>query len=416
MNPPGRDYSLLLAGQFLGAFGDNFLLKAILGPLTYEFAAGRITEQRVGAENAIFSAVNFAPFILLAPLAGYLNDRMPKTSWLVGGNIIKIVGAGAGLAGSWMFSSAAGHAWQVAGYAIVGVGACVYSPAKYGILPEILPSERLVKANGMVEMLTLVAILTGIASGALLFDWIRSVPACYGVGMALYALALGFNGAMNRSPCNGTARLRRSVAEFGRNLGSLASHPRLGRILLGSGMFWFAGAVLRSNLQGWGLAVFRAAGVAKVTNFKLALLVVGLTLGVVAGSLLAGQLHKVGDLTRTRRYGFLLAISISALGLLGGRLGISVAVIALIAAGVFAGLLLVPLNAALQAESDRGKLGKTVSAQNFVDYLSMTLGAGFLGLLSRWNLTPALIFDSVAVVLLLFTLGLRIKPGSQPRL
>src|SRR5436309_16136805 len=98
MNPSRRNYHLLLVGQFLGAFGDNFVLAALLGPLTFQLLAGTITEQQVSAQNALFSAVFFVPFILLAPLAGFLNDRMPKSSWLLGGNLLKMAGALIGLA------------------------------------------------------------------------------------------------------------------------------------------------------------------------------------------------------------------------------------------------------------------------------------------------------------------------------
>ena len=160
---PDRDYPLLLAGQFLGAFGDNFLLAAILSPLTYELAAGRIGAARVGSENAVYSAG------LLRPVHRARADRgiperpdaedplAPRRNWS------RLAGSAAGLAVSLM-AGAAGHAWQVAGYAVVGIGACVYSPAKYGILPEIFPNARLVKANGTVEMLTLVAIVPGSAA------------------------------------------------------------------------------------------------------------------------------------------------------------------------------------------------------------------------------------------------------------
>ena len=71
-----------------------------------------------------------------------------------------------------------GALWQGLGYLIVGVGACLYSPAKYGILPEIVQQERLVKANGAVEFLTLVAILTGNIGGAPMID-VLSVTTCY---------------------------------------------------------------------------------------------------------------------------------------------------------------------------------------------------------------------------------------------
>jgi LPLT family lysophospholipid transporter-like MFS transporter len=411
MKPSRRNYLLLLGGQFLGAFGDNFVLAALLGPLTFQLLAGTITERDVSAQNALFSTVFFIPFILLAPLAGFLNDRMPKSSWLLGGNLLKVFGALIGLAGvGWHggdFHTA--HAWQVAGYTVIGLGACVYSPAKYGVLPEILPAERLVKANGTVEMLTLVAILGGLWGGATLYDHTRSLVACYGVTIALYAAALAFNALMDRTPANPAARLRRSVAEFGTRLTTLVRHPRLGRVLLGCGMFWFAGAVLRSNLQGWGLEALRAAGVATIDNQRLAILKIGLILGIVAGSLLAGQLHRVGDLAWTRRYGVMLAGSVLLLGVIGGGCGVAAAALTLIATGVTAGLLLIPLNAALQHEADPTQLGKTIAVQNFVDYCAMLAGAAFLQVLTRFGLGPGQIFVGLALALIMLAVALRIS-------
>src|SRR5262249_34284540 len=153
----------------------------------------------------------------LAPLAGFLNDRMPKTTWLSGGNALKLFGTALGLVGVWLHAGDfhASRTWQVVAYAIVGIGACVYSPAKYGILPEILPAERLVKANGTVEMLTLVAILGGLCSGAVLYDHVRSLPVCYAVCGALYLAAFVLNALMDRTPHNAAASFRHNIGEFG---------------------------------------------------------------------------------------------------------------------------------------------------------------------------------------------------------
>lgn len=406
-----RNYPLLLAGQFLGAFGDNFLLAAILGPLTFQLLSGRITEQQVNAQNVLFSAVFFIPFLLLAPFAGWLNDRLPKTTGLLWGNLLKAGGTLLGLAGVWLHAGDfhASHVWQVAAYAVVGLGACIYSPAKYGILPEIVPAERLVKANGSVELLTLVAILGGLWGGATLYDHTRSLPVCYAASAGLYVLALILNAAMTRTPHHAAASLRRSIGDFGRTLAGLARHPRLGRVLLGCGLFWFVGAVMRSNLQGWGLDTLRDAGITAITNQKLALLKIGLIAGIVSGSVLAGQLHRVGDLSWTRRYGFLLAAGVLALGLVGGHAGLAVAVALLVAAGLVAGLLLIPLNAALQHEGDARKLGTTIAVQNFVDYSGMLLGAGFLSVLTHFALTPGQSFVALAAALALAAAALRLR-------
>lgn len=405
-----RNYPLLLVGQFLGAFGDNFVLAAILGPLTFQLLSGQISEQQVNAQNTLFSAVFFVPFILLAPLAGYLNDRWPKTTWLLGGNLLKLVGASVGLLGVWLHQgdSAGSRSWQVIGYTIVGLGACAYSPAKYGVLPEILPADRLVKANGTIEMLTLIAILGGYWAGGTLYDHVRSLSVCYIAAIVTYIGALGFNAAMKRTPADATANVRSSLSDFGQRLGSLVRHPRLGRVILGCAIFWFAGAVLRSTLQGWGLEALQAAGVKNISNEILSYLKIGLVLGIVTGSLLAGQLHRVGDLSWCRRYGFGLAGAIALLGLLGGHAGLIIAVIVLVATGVSAGLMLIPLNAALQNESDHSKLGKAIAVQNFTDYWSMLLGAGFVHVLTRFGFGANQVFIGLGLAIAVLALALRI--------
>jgi MFS transporter, LPLT family, lysophospholipid transporter len=420
--PPSRNYPLLLVGQFLGAFGDNFLLAAILAPLTYALKAAHVTETFINGENALYGMVFAVPSILLAPVAGYLNDRMPKTRWLAGGNIIKFAGAATGLVGLTFYAGGAAHAIQVAGYCMVGMGACAYAPAKYGILPEILPAGRLVKANGTVEMLTLVAIVTGLMGGVLLYDATLSVADCYLAGAALYLGALMCNFGMTRTPHNPSASLRHVAGEFFSSFLSLVRSPRLARILLGSALFWFAGSTLRSALQGWGLRVFADAGVQGVTNVKLVLLKLGLVLGIVAGAFLAGQWHRTGDLSWARRYAFLLAAGIAGLGLLGGHYGLTPVVLVLVVTGAAAGLLVVPFNAALQAETDPAKLGKTVSIQSCTDYIGIAAGAAYLSFLSRYRLDPnqdlLVLAATVAVVTLLFgTLSRPRRPqvtGSQP--
>ncbi len=128
---------------------------------------------------------------------------------------------------------------------------------------------------------------------------------------------------------------------------------------------------------------------------------------MVAGSMLAGQLHKIGDLSGARRYGFLLSLGVLLLGLLGGKFGLAAVIAALLATGVFAGLLIVPFNAALQHESDHTKLGKTIAIQNFVDYLAMLIGAGFLQMLTQFGFSSLQIFLALPVALALISLALR---------
>ncbi len=375
-----RNYPLLLASQFLSAFGDNAILAVIVGQLTAMKRAGAIDEPTLRGRSAMYTLLLFIPFIVLAPLAGYLNDRFAKTTWLAGGNAVKLVGTFVCALSIWF-----GYIWQAPGYFIVGIGSCFYGPAKYGILPEILPKERLVKANGTVELLTLSSIILGSIAGSFMSDrW--SLPACYAVLVGIFGISLAMNLAMHRSPENPATRLGASVGEFGRHAVALFTAPRLGRVLAGTALFWVCGAAMKINFQAWGLGVLNLP-----TNLQVSLLGLWLSVGVMVGSLLAGRFHKVGDLGWTRRYGVGLVLALVLLGSVEWigfwRAWVVVrndlhffpwVVCLLVATGIAAGLFLIPLNASLQSESDSTKLGKTIAVQNLSDNLGMLFAGGIV--------------------------------------
>lgn len=412
-----RNYPLLLSGQFLGAFGDNAILAVIVGQLTYLQKAGAITAAELRTSNTLYTSLLFLPYVLLAPLAGWLNDRYAKTTWLTGGNALKLLGTGGCALSVWF-----GPLWQGLGYLLVGVGACFYGPAKYGILPEILPRGRLVKANGTVELLTLVAILGGAIAGSVLADVFKDrVLVSYGVLGAIFGAALLCNFFMAPTPANPEVRLNRSVGEFTGHLRDLLRSPRLGRVLIGTALFWVCGAAMKINFQPWGLDVLHLPD-----NTQIALLGLWLSVGVMAGSVLAGQLHAVGDLRRTQRHGFALAgllallWSVESLGFWRtpvvqlGPLHLVVPVVALlIATGLVAGLFLIPLNAALQAEPHPDKLGKTIAVQNLFDNLGMLLTGLFVFAGVKVGLSASGVFLGLAVAVAALVAWLRIpaKPA-----
>jgi len=396
-----HNYPLLLGSQFLSAFGDNLILMLILGPLLTAYQAGKLTNEAQSIANIYYTSLLFVPYVLLAPLAGYLNDRFSKNRWLLGGNFIKLAGAALVSLGS---------NWQGAGYFIVGIGACVYSPAKYGILPEILPTERLVKANGTMELLTLLAILTGNIGGAVAYDHL-ALATCYWMVLGVYGLSLVLNLLMSRTPSYRTVRLRSSVGEFFFNVAELFSQKRLAKILAGTALFWICGAILKMNFQPWGQQVLRLSSMSSIS-----LLGLWLSIGVMAGSVLAGQLYAVGDLRATRRYGWLLATGIAFLGSIGWLIAhgfqnqnIFVPVI-LILTGLIAGLFLIPLNAALQAESHKDKLGKTIATQNGLENLAMLCGSALAYLDIKHGFNPSELLLSLAAFAALVVIWLKI-PG-----
>ena len=403
---PARNYPLLLASQFWSAFGDNFILMVILGPIMAQFKEGKISAQAQSIANIYYTSLLFVPYVLLAPVAGYLNDRFAKNRWLLGGNLIKLIGTCLTALGL-----GAVPAWQAAGYFVVGIGSCVYSPAKYGILPEILPAERLVKANGMMEFLTLAAILTGSFSGALAFDHL-SLIVCYAIVAGIYGLSLALNLFMSRTPSYPEVRFRHSLSGFFQNVGQLFSQKRLARILVGTAMFWICGAIMKMNFQPWGQQVLKLT-----TMTQINLLGLWLSLGLMAGSVLAGQLYPVGQLRATRPYGWLLAGTIAALGSVEWLLqhGLDhpkvLPLFILIVTGLAAGLFLIPLNAALQAESHKDKLGKTIATQNGFENLAMLGGStlAFFQVKSGFNPSQLLLGLALFVALVVIWLNIPAK-------
>jgi len=413
---PRRNYPLLLTGQFLGAFGDNAILAVIVGQLVYLQKSGAITTAELRTSNTIYTSLLFVPYVLLAPLAGYLNDRYAKTAWLTGGNALKLLGTGL-----CALSVSHGALWQGIGYLMVGVGACFYGPAKYGILPEILPRERLVKANGLVELLTLVAILGGAIAGSVLADVFKDrVLVSYGVLAGIFGAALACNFFMTPTPHKPDVRLGRSVGEFTGHLRDLLRDPRLSRVLIGTALFWVCGATMKINFQPWGLEVLQLPD-----NTQIALLGLWLSVGVMGGSILAGQLHAVGDLRRTRIYGFALAgmlallFTVQTFGFwrtpvvqLGPLLLVLPVVLLLVAAGVAAGLFLIPLNAALQAESDPARLGKTIAVQNLGDNLGMLLAGAYVFAGVQGGISSSGIFLGLAIGVTAVVAWMRFAPRS----
>ena len=411
-----RNYPLLLVGQFLGAFGDNAILAVIVGQLTYLQKAGAITDAELRTRNTIYTSLLFVPYVLLAPLAGYLNDRYAKTHWLTGGNALKVAGTALCALSVWF-----GPTWQGIGYLVVGVGACFYGPAKYGILPEILPRDRLVKANGLVELLTLLAILGGAIVGSVLADVYKDhVIVSYVAVGGIYIAALLFNLFMSPTPHKPDVRLATSVSEFGHHLRELLASPRLRRVLAGTSLFWVCGASMKINFQPWGLDVLHLPD-----NTQIALLGLWLSVGVMGGSILAGQLHQVGDLSRTRLYGFCLAGMLTLLFTVnsfafwrtpvvhaGPLILVVPVVLLLIATGLTAGLFLIPLNATLQAESDPDKLGKTIAVQNLGDNLGMCLAGVYVFTSVKTGLSSSGVFLGLAIGVA--TLVLWLKLSSRP--
>jgi MFS family permease len=322
--------------------------------------------------------------VLLAPFVGAFADRLPKGRVMFIANAIKIVGCAAML-------------WGVdplIAYAIVGLGAAAYSPAKYGILTEYLPHRQLVVANGWIEGLTVASIILGTMLGGLLIHvrvssvlltW--NVPlietsidtpaeAAIAIIIVVYAIAALFNlevprtgVALKKLPSHPIDTLR----DFARCV-SLLWRDRLGQISLAvTTLFWGAGATLQFIVIEWARA---ALGF----DLSKAAILQGVTaIGIAAGAVLASILMALDRSVRVIPLGIAMGLVVIVMNFVN-QVWLAISLMVLI--GGMAGFFVVPMNALLQ---HRGHhlvgAGRSIAVQNFNENASILVMIALYSLL-----------------------------------
>jgi MFS family permease len=347
-----RTLRAVVAAQFFSSLADNALLIVAIGLLAQRHAPGWMTP----ALRLFF----YLSYVLLAAFAGAVADAAPKGRVLMATNLVKLGGCALLL---W-------HVQPLVAYALVGLGAAAYSPAKYGILPELLPEEELVKANGWVEASTVVSILFGVALGSALVDrdlGLHAIGAVYLLAAAC-TLAIPYSPARDRKALAHPGRLLR---DFRRSLGLLWQDADARISLTVTSLFWAASATLQFLVLRW------AAERLGLTLAQGALLQIAVAIGMVAGAMGAARWFPLERARRALPLGVVLGAAVMAMTLVTGP---AVAVAMLVLVGALAGLLLVPMNALLQS---RGLLrmhpGQSIAVQNANESLASLVMLGVYG-------------------------------------
>ena len=359
-----RGMMAVIAAQFLSAFGDNALL----------FATLAVLKQLVYPDwsQPVLQMVFVATYIILAPFVGQVADSFAKGRVMMFANGLKLLGA---LAICFGFN-------PFIGYALVGIGAAAYSPAKYGILGEITDGETLVKANGLMESSTIAAILLGSIAGGVLADWnlTGALIAC----VLAYALAVAANLLIPKLAAARTGQswhpLRMSSSFF-RACGALWRDGETRFSLVGTSLFWGAGVTLRFLLVLW---VPVALGI--TDNKTPTLLNAMVAIGIVFGAGAAAKLVTLKTVGRCMPAGVLIGVAVVFFALqhtAAGAYGL------LIVIGMLGGFFVVPLNALLQM---RGKesvgAGNAIAVQNLGENGAMLLMLGLYSLAIKLGAPP----------------------------
>jgi len=394
-----RGFYTIMAAQFFSSLADNALLFVAISLLVAMDAPASLTP---------LLKLSFVLFyVLLAAFVGAFADALPKGRVMFIANIIKVFGC------ALMFFTI--H--PLLSYAVVGFGAAVYSPAKYGILTELLPPEKLVPANGWIEGLTVMSIIFGTVLGGTLvsergtnfllsFDIFPAIgitngaEAAMAVVVGIYILASLFNlripdtGARYEHQERNPAKL---IADFA-NCSATLWRDKLGQISLAvTTLFWGAGATLQFIVLKW---AERSLGMPldKATN-----LIGVVAIGVALGAAMAARMIPLRKSLSVIPMGIIMGLVVTSMVFVK-TVSIAYPLLALI--GFLSGFFVVPMNALLQ---HRGHVlmsaGHSIAVQNFNENLSILVMLAAYAVMITLNLNLDIIIVifglSVAGIMLL---------------
>jgi LPLT family lysophospholipid transporter-like MFS transporter len=371
-----KGFYTIMSAQFFSSLADNALFVAAVELLR---TSGQPEWQRA-ALVPMFALF----YVILAPLVGAFADAVPKGKVMFFSNLIKVVGCLMMLFGTHPLLS----------YAIVGLGAAAYSPAKYGILTELLPNSQLVKANGWIEGLTIGSIILGVLlggqlvghaiSGMLLqFDMpmvetgIDTAPeAAIASLILLYLIAALFNLKIPRTEAplqplaHGVVALVRDFSNCNARLWG----DKLGQISLSTTtLFWGVSGNLRYIVLAW-------ASVALGYGTTQASTLVGVVaLGTAVGAVVASMRMRLDQATNVIPLGIVMGLLVIAMNAISN---VWVAAPFLIVLGAIGGFLVVPMNALLQHRGHNLMgAGRSIAVQNFNEQACILgLGAFYTGM------------------------------------
>ncbi len=383
----------LITANFFGAFNDN-AWKMIVAFLAIRSATAGLQPGTQQFENLsqLQTTMTFVvftlPIVIFSLPAGLIADRLSKRNvivWMKGLEVVLMALATLSLV----------HPEFVPPLVILGlmgVQTAIFSPAKYGIMPELLPHDRLSKGNAALEMWTFIAIIAGTAAGGFLLDLAGANIWLSGLCLAIFA-AIGCIASFG-IPHTPVARSEGGFVDTIKgSLQAILADRVIWLAVLGSGLFWAIASLLGQDI----LVYAKALTLGKpdsdtLSGLPLAFYGIGVGLGSVWAGRLSGRLVEYGLIP-------LGAIGIGFFTMLFGLIapGYYLTLAFMAALGIASGLIVVPLNAILQWRSPAERRGGVIALANVFIFASIVVGSLGAAGLAVAGLTPLgiLIFTSI---------------------
>lgn len=376
-----RGFQSFLWTQFLGALNDN-VFKMITSVTAVSWAASK---SDAGFYLALTGAVFVLPFLLFSGYAGQIADRFDKASVLKWTKSLEVVSMGLGI-----FALTSHRIeWMLAVLFLLAVQAAFFSPAKYGIVPEILPAHQISRANALLELSTFAAIVLGTSLGTWLFARWQHTPETMGyimLALAVIGTFTSFGITLAQGRQSSEAFHWNPLHEVIAGCRRLRQSRGLAMSVAGISFFWFVAGLLQMALL---LLGSESLGIGEV---QVGLLVTSLAAGIGLGSLAAGSISGDSiELALVPIGGILFGTTSVALALTQNYWW-ALAWMAL--TGFFAGWFIVPLNAYLQERAGANEKGRLLAANNFLNMLGVIAASGTL-----WLMHDAMHLRAAKVVL-----------------
>ena len=387
----------LLIAQFCGAFNDNAwkLMVALLAirQLASTMAPGPEFETASQTQTTLAFVVFTLPLALVSIVAGVLADRVSKRTVIILMKSVEVLLMSAATVALWI--NPAGGMLPLIVLGGMGVHSALFSPAKYGILAELLPHERLAAGNGQLEMWTFLAILTGTAAPGILLSITGS-----SIWLAPFLLAVislvGFTAAWT-IPRVPPARAEGGLINTLQGAWSALAADRMLRLAIyGAVFFWTIASLFAQNILVYAKAVLG------VSDWQSGLPLMMLSIGIGLGARLVGvlsQSHVEYGLIPLGATG--VAVILSSLGLFAPGLATTLALMVIL--GASSALIFVPLNALIQWRAPNDRRGSVIAFENTCVFTGILMGSLGDGALANLGVSTTGIFLATAAFTVLGT-------------